>query len=196
MPDYIRELEELKQQVAQLTARLHALEQKAGIARPMPVAPPAAPAVTQPVAAPPQPTAIAPSAPPKPLFAAPQFSTISSGGLPANLESNIGAHWLNRIGIVAVLFGISYFLKYAFENNWIGPTGRVAIGLLAGAAVVTWSESLRRRGYRLFSYSLKALGIAILYLSLWGAFQIYYLIPSAVAFIGMVLVCGFTASLA
>ena len=35
----------------------------------------------------------------------------------ANLESRIGSHWLNRIGISAVLVGVSYFLKFAFDNN-------------------------------------------------------------------------------
>src|SRR5207248_634643 len=115
---------------------------------------------------------------------------------PPSLESKIGAQWLNRIGIVAVLIGVSYFLKYAFENNWIGPAGRIAIGLLAGAGVVLWSESFRKHGYRVFSYSLKALGVGILYLSLWGAFQIYHLIPSEAAFAGMILITGFTATLA
>ena len=52
-----------------------------------------------------------------------------------DLESRIGSHWLNRIGIAAVLIGVSYFLKYAFDNNWIGPAGRVTIGLLAGIAI-------------------------------------------------------------
>src|SRR5258708_2402192 len=52
----------------------------------------------------------------------------------ADLESRIGSHWLNRIGISALLIGISYFLKFAFDNNWIGPAGRVTIGLLAGIA--------------------------------------------------------------
>src|SRR5262245_48591988 len=54
------------------------------------------------------------------------------------LESKIGGHWLNRIGIVAVLIGVSYFLKYAFDNEWIGPAGRVVIGLVSGMAVVFW----------------------------------------------------------
>ena len=60
-----------------------------------------------------------------------------------DLESRIGSHWLNRIGITAVLIGVSYFLKFAFDNNWIGPAGRVAIGLLAGIAIVVWSERFR-----------------------------------------------------
>src|SRR5438067_7361578 len=191
MPDYIRELEELKQQVAQLTARLHTLEQAAGLARPAPAGvPPAGPSL----AAAPRPPA--PPAPPKPVAPAASMPARTPAAPPPSLESKIGAQWLNRIGIVAVLIGVSYFLKYAFENNWIGPTGRIAIGLLAGAGVVLWSESFRKHGYRVFSYSLKALGVGILYLSLWGAFQIYHLIPSEAAFAGMVLVTGFTATLA
>jgi uncharacterized membrane protein len=77
-----------------------------------------------------------------------------------------------------MLFGVSFFLKLAFDNNWIGPTGRIAIGLIAGIAVVVWSERFRSRGYQVFSYSLKAVGIGVLYLSLWAAFQVYHLMPS------------------
>jgi len=50
---------------------------------------------------------------------------------------------------------------------------------------VLWSERFRKRGYSAFSYSLKAVGIGTLYLSLWGAFQIYHLIPAAAAFLAM-----------
>jgi uncharacterized membrane protein len=112
-----------------------------------------------------------------------------------DLESRIGSQWLNRIGIIATLVGISYFLKYAFENNWIGPAGRVSIGLLAGIAIVWWSEVFRRKGHLVFSWSLKAIGIGAMYLSLWAAFQIYHLIPDAAAFVAMVLVTAFTAVL-
>jgi uncharacterized membrane protein len=113
-----------------------------------------------------------------------------------DLESRIGSHWLNRIGIAAVLIGVSYFLKYAFDNNWIGPAGRVTIGLLAGIAVVVWSERFRAHGYRMFSYSLKAVGIGVMYLSLWAAFHVYSLIPSGVAFVAMLAVTASTAALA
>src|SRR5712692_4225230 len=111
-----------------------------------------------------------------------------SGAPDTDLESRIGSHWLNRIGIAAVLIGVSYFLKYAFENNWIGPSGRVTIGLLAGIALVVWSEKLRSLGHKAFSYSLKAVGIGTLYLSLWGAFQIYRLVPASAAFVAMIVV--------
>ncbi len=95
-----------------------------------------------------------------------------------------------------MLIGISYFLKFAFENNWIGPAGRVAIGLIAGIAIVLWSERFRLKGYKAFSYSLKAVGIGTLYLSLWAAFQRYSLIPNSVAFAMMLLVTASAAAMA
>jgi hypothetical protein len=45
-----------------------------------------------------------------------------------DLESRIGGKWFSRVGIVALLISVSYFLKLAFDNDWIGPSGRVAIG--------------------------------------------------------------------
>jgi uncharacterized membrane protein len=94
------------------------------------------------------------------------------------------------------LIGVSYFLKYAFDNNWVGPGGRIAIGLLAGIGIVIWSENFRKRGYAAFSYSLEAVGIGTLYLSLWGAFQIYHLIPASAAFVAMMTVTAATIALA
>jgi len=57
------------------------------------------------------------------------------------------------------------------------PLGRVLIGLVAGAALIAWSERFRNRGYAVFSYSLKAIGSGTLYLSLWAAFSLYQLLP-------------------
>jgi len=140
-----------------------------------------------------------PTAPPYPIVAdipsrQTQAPSAKTGG--ADLESRIGSHWLNRIGIAAVLIGVSYFLKFAFDNNWIGPAGRVTIGLLAGIAIVVWSENFRRRGYLIFSYSLKAVGIGVLYLSLYAAFQVYSLVTGGVAFTMMFVVTAATALMA
>jgi uncharacterized membrane protein len=62
--------------------------------------------------------------------------------------------------------------------------------------VVVWSERFRSRGYRTFSYSLKALGIGTLYLSVWAAFQVYSLIPSEIAFVAMLAVTSATGVMA
>jgi uncharacterized membrane protein len=114
----------------------------------------------------------------------------------SDLEARVGSHWLNRVGIVAVLVGVSLFLKYAFEGKWVGPPGRISIGLLAGIAVIIWSEWFRAHKYHIFSFSLKALGLGMLYLSLWAAFQVYNLLSWTVAFIAMGTVTISTTTLA
>ncbi len=189
MADEPRELDDLKQRVAALTARVYRLEKAAGL-EPAVLAPPVAP--------PPRVDAPAPSAtPPGPTQVIPSTPAPARPAAQESLESRIGSQWLNRIGIAAVLIGVSYFLKYAFENNWIGPAGRVAIGLFAGIGVVVWSERFRARGYTVFSLSLKAVGIGVLYLSLWAASpQLYGLITAPMAFLAMVAVTASTGVLA
>ena len=183
------ELQELRRLLGELTARVFRIEQvlnmRSVVAAEVPppqVASPAPPSAELKPAL--------PIVPPRRATTAP----INQDG--ADLESRIGSHWLNRIGITAVLIGVSYFLKFAFDNNWIGPAGRVAIGLLAGIAVVVWSENFRRRGYVIFSYSLKAVGIGVLYLSLYAAFQVYGLVPGGAAFLMMFAVTAATAVMA
>ncbi len=112
------------------------------------------------------------------------------------LENRVGSQWFNRIGILAILIGMAWFLKLAIDNHWIGPLGRVLIGLIAGAGLIGWSERFRVRGYVAFAYSLKAAGSGILYLSLWAAFSLYHLLPAAVAFAAMIAVTACNGFLA
>jgi len=186
------ELQKLELLVRELTTRVYRLERAAGIESVSGVAQPEN--LTSSSPPPPPPPRLTHSTP----ISHAQVRRASSVAETADrsLESRIGSHWLNRIGIAAVLIGVSYFLKFAFDNNWIGPAGRVTIGLLAGIGVVVWSERFRNRGYTIFSYSLKAVGIGVLYLSLWAAFHVYILIPSGVAFMAMLIVTAATATLA
>ena len=209
------DLEAIRQILADLTARVYRIERKLEMvapaaerhspssaetpAPPPPLQIPAPSAFSQPATAPPPPL----HSPPRAPYVVAAQSTIPPRApyavraqADSDLESRIGSHWLNRIGIAALLIGISYFLKFAFDNNWIGPAGRVTIGLLAGIAMVAWSERFRAKGYLAFSFSLKAVGIGALYLSLWAAFQVYALIPSSAAFVMMLAVTAATAAMA
>src|SRR5215471_9459359 len=195
------ELEGLKAQVAALTARIYILEQRLGITAPAPPRPI--------VSAPATPTTTVPQRPPAPAVtpmqpAPPSFASVTGlAGTAAatkkdevSLEKKIGQVWLNRIGIAAVLIGVAFFLQWAFQNHLIGPGGRVAIGVVAGIGLVVWSERFRRKNYVPFSYSLKAVGIGALYLSLWAASQSYDLIPASVAFLAMIVVTGSVIAMA
>ena len=116
----------------------------------------------------------------------------------ASFENRLGSQIFNRVGVIILLIGVAYFLRLAVDRGWIvpSPTGRVIAGLLAGAGIVLWSERFRRKGFAAFSYSLKALGSGVLYLSLWASFQMFHLLPAGVAFGLMVLVTAWNAWMA
>jgi len=64
----------------------------------------------------------------------------------------------NRIGIVAIIFGVAYFLKYTFDNNWIGELGRVILGLLVGVGLTAGGEYAYTKKYKIFAEGLIAGG--------------------------------------
>jgi uncharacterized membrane protein len=162
---------------------------RAVAAAPSPMPPPSvvagAPAGAQAAPAPPLPL--------RPRFAAVGAAKPKDG---RSLENRIGSQWFNRIGILALLIAAAWFLKFAIDNHWIGPLGRVLIGLVAGAGLVAWSEQFKKKGYAVFSYSLKAVGSGVLYLSLWAAFSLFHLMPAGVAFALMILVTAFNGFMA
>ena len=49
-----------------------------------------------------------------------------------SLEEIIGENWLQKIGVVMVLLGIIFFLKYSFDQCWISPAMQVGIGVFIG----------------------------------------------------------------
>jgi uncharacterized membrane protein len=110
----------------------------------------------------------------------------------------IGTRWFNVAGIITLLFGVAFFLKYAYENAWIGPHGRVAIGILSGIAAVIVGERTRRRGHLVFSQGLTGGGIAILYLSFFFSFRLYHLIEIVPAFALLMVItaCGVAIAVA
>ena len=156
----------------------------AGVAAATAPAPPAAPPViaVPPGAAPPR----APVAPPAAATPRPPF----------DWEAVIAGRWLFRVGLLAVAIGVSYFLKLAIDNDWIGPTGQVALGLIAGVACVAGSALMRQRGFVFFADGVTGLGAALLYLSIWAGGSYYSLIPLEAAFALMAVVTASMIALA
>ena len=76
--------------------------------------------------------ALAPEAPPAPA-GAPETAPVAGV---RQWEGRLGGTWLSRIGAVLFFLGAGFFLKHAFEQEWIGPKGRVLAGLVAGVAML------------------------------------------------------------
>ena len=210
----IRRIYALEQRLAQIEKGLSALsaaasappvrepaEPPASVAHaPIPASPPlSVPLPSQParpsvVSAP-----LSPAHAPTPVHEhAPAFSsslssaTAARHGRDGNFEEVVAGRWLNYVGILALLFAVTFFLKYAFDNNWVGPRGRVGIGLLAGSILYPWSHHLLDRGYKYFSEGIAGLGAAVLYLSLWAGWHYYHIFPQDIAFVAMIVVTAVT----
>ncbi|MDN3667240.1 DUF2339 domain-containing protein [Algibacter miyuki] len=108
-----------------------------------------------------------------------------------DLEKFIGENLINKIGILILVLGISYFVKYAIDKDWINEPARVGIGILAGSLVLFIAHKLRKK-YAPFSSVLVAGAIAIFYFTIAIAFHEYKLFGQEVAFSIMVIITAFS----
>lgn len=190
---------------AALSARPTTISEAAEERREFPAEPPPQSAIGPPpvaatsVDARPSPQAIQESGPEdsrRPLFAA-SASTLPGRAMQADqLESVIGRRWVGWAAIILILFAASFFLKYAFDNRWIGELGRVAIGVAAGVTMVALGFKYHKRGWTVFSQILTAGGVILLYLSVYAAFGYYHLATQAAAFAYLAILVAEAAGLA
>lgn len=115
----------------------------------------------------------------------------ASGGLS---EEKLAGTLFNRLGILAIMLAVGFFLKWSFDNHIIGELGRVVIGILLGLGFLGAGEIFQRRKYKIYGQGFTGGGIAILYFSIYSAFAFYNLISQPVAF-GMMILITVAASL-
>jgi uncharacterized membrane protein len=113
-----------------------------------------------------------------------------------NFEVKLGQKWLLILGIVTMVFGIGYFLKYSFEQGWVGPAGREAMTYFWGLILLLAGDRFRKKELEVFGLYLVGGGIAVLYFSTFAGFQIYHLLNQTLSFSIMVLITALAATLA
>lgn len=80
--------------------------------------------------------------------------------------------FLVKVGAFLLLLAFGWFVSYAFMNDWIGPAGRIALGLMAGAAFMA-AGIWRIEAYRHQGGIFTVLGAAIVLLTMFAAREIY-----------------------
>lgn len=108
-----------------------------------------------------------------------------------DLEKFIGENLINKIGILILVLGISYFVKYAIDKDWINEPARVGIGILAGVLIMGIAHKLRKK-YAAFSSVFVAGAIAVFYFTIGIAFHRYQLFGQTAAFMIMVGITTFS----
>lgn len=103
-------------------------------------------------------------------------------------EEELAGTWFSRLGILAIMLAVAFFLKWSFDNHLIGELGRIVIGLIWGLAFLGTGEYFQRKKFQVYGQGFTGGGIAILYFSIFAAFTFYHLITQPIAFVLMVLI--------
>lgn len=111
-----------------------------------------------------------------------------------DLEKFVGENLVSKIGIVILVLAIAFFVKYAIDNDWIGPVGRVGIGILCGGVLTALAHKLRK-SYHAFSSILIGGGLAVFYFTITLAYHEYHLFTQPVTFIIMLIITAFAVLL-
>lgn len=90
----------------------------------------------------------------------------------ASFEEEIGIKWFARIGILALVVGVGFFIKYAIDLGWINHFMRVLMGVFLGSGLVIYGEILSRKNekYATWAKTLVGGGLAITYFVIYGAY--------------------------
>lgn len=185
LSDLRTRLDRLERSVQALGETVAALTASATATSPPPENPPvpAAPRVP-----PPARPSISPPAPHARAAAAP--------GLRALDTFWHGERWLNKLGIALLLLGVGFLGKYAIDRGWITPAVRVAACFAIGAALFAAGVAIHARR-RALAQVLIGGGLAAFYVTGFVAFQLYALVPYAMAFafLAAVTVLAFASAL-
>ncbi len=55
-----------------------------------------------------------------------------------HLSAWLKEDWLMKLGAFLFIIGFGWFVSYAFANNWIGPVGRIGLGIFGGTAIMAF----------------------------------------------------------
>ena len=100
----------------------------------------------------------------------------------SNMEVKIGITVALVVGVITVIVGVGFFLRYIIENMTFPPIARVSLVAAGGFVALIIGEVTRRRDYGIVAKGMTALGFALLYAAVFSGNKVYLLIDTPWAF--------------
>ena len=91
-----------------------------------------------------------------------------------NWEQFMGAKLFAWLGGAALFLGVAFFVKLSFENGWIPPEVRVALGFLLGVGLIIGGLKIPRVRYAVTAQTLIAAGVVSLYAVTFACNSVYH----------------------
>ncbi|MBU1087937.1 MAG: DUF2339 domain-containing protein [Candidatus Omnitrophica bacterium] len=105
-----------------------------------------------------------------------------------SIEYAIASTWLMRLGVIAIVICIGYFLKWSIDKGLLGPTGRIALSIIAGLSMLGLGIKNLNKKYDILGQGFLGGGLAALYFSMYAAGPLYDKIPLSGTFAMMILI--------
>ncbi len=94
-----------------------------------------------------------------------------------NREFIMASNWLIRFGMLVLVLGLGFFVKYSIDQGWLSPQIRILGTTLVGLAMYFGGLRLWHTTLNLLGQALIAGSTCVLYFSAYGASRLYSLIP-------------------
>lgn len=108
-----------------------------------------------------------------------------------SMEFAFASNWLLRLGVLAVVVGIGFFIKYQIDRDLLGPQARVGLSIVAGVVMLAGGLRLLGKQYHLMGQGLIGMGLATLYFSVFASVALFHLVDVIPGFVLMALItCG------
>lgn len=106
----------------------------------------------------------------------------------------LGDNWMIKVGVLLVALSIGWFVTYAFSHDWIGPIGRVVLGILFGLGLLVFGAWRFSRSI-IQGVSLLSIGVVSIYVSIFAGMTLYNFYSPGAGLFFMALVTAYMAVL-
>jgi len=110
-----------------------------------------------------------------------------------NLEINLGLSWLNKLGILLILFGVATGVKFGY--TWFSPYMKGIFSFILGVIFLVAGEIFMRKQKNTFAMGISAGGVAILYFATFSAFFYHHILSMDAAILLSLLVTAVAVAL-
>lgn len=116
--------------------------------------------------------------------------------LPKEFEMFLGMSLLSKIGMIVLILGIIFFLKYSMDQGWVSVELRIIMGMVAGVVLMILGHVFERKKYGRYARTFTGGGSLVLYATVIIANVLYSMFDYFITLLLTIIISAVTLTLA